>query len=375
LAVHSTRAIRPAQGVQLDAGRPHVVTDAGALDAGGEVVADLALIAGAELVAEEGGDMLGLDHVHGGAHDGLVEGLERRLFLKHDVGGVLDLQEAPMHAVAEMVQYWAETTRPLIEVAMQRGGIEAVGETLGLSRIGDVQKGVVGALEGDAGPRQLPRQPAMAIEIDLQAKRRPGRDPHVAQAELLVDEVEVVVQALARDRLEQRLAARLVVPRAVGGTCLHGGEDVHQAGVIAALREDLSNPILLAECFELADELDLEPGLSGHVLGVGADLVTQRLGPVGVVEEADAACAEVIRHRPSMADVRQRTGDHYPVEAGQHTTNLFLMLIDKWIHRLAPVALSYPNDSRSALFGSGFAGLGCKAPGRGESYSCRDGWD
>jgi hypothetical protein len=43
-AAHSTPAIKPAQGVQLEAGGSHVVADAGALDAGGEVVADLALV-------------------------------------------------------------------------------------------------------------------------------------------------------------------------------------------------------------------------------------------------------------------------------------------------------------------------------------------
>lgn len=58
--------------IALEAGGSHVVTDAGALDAGGEVVADLALIVARELVTQEAGDMLGLDHVHGGAHDGLV---------------------------------------------------------------------------------------------------------------------------------------------------------------------------------------------------------------------------------------------------------------------------------------------------------------
>jgi len=34
-------------------------------------------------------------------------------------------------------------------------------------------------------------------------------------------------------------------------------------------------------------------------------------------------------------------------------------LLDKGVHRLAPDALHvYPNNSRSALFGSGYAGLG-----------------
>ena len=322
--------------VELEAGGTHVMADAGALDAGGEVVADLALVVGVEFVPEEGGDMLGFDDMHGGAHDRLVQGLEGRLLAEHDVGGVLDLHEAPVHAVAEVARDRAEAPCPLIEVAMQ-GGIEAVGKTLGLGGIGDAQEGVVGGLEADAGLRQLPRQPAVAVEVDLQAKRRPGRHPHVAQAELRVDEVEVVVQALAADRLEEGLAARLVVPGAIGGTGLHGREDVHQTGMIAALGEDLLDPILLAERLELADELDLQPGLGGQALGVGADLIAQRLGPAGIVEQADVARSEVARHRLGVADVRQGAGDHHPVEARQHAADLVLVLLDKGIHRLAPV--------------------------------------
>jgi hypothetical protein len=291
------------------------MADAGALDAGGEVIADLALVVGGEFVPEEGGDMLGLDHMHGGAHDGLVQGLEGRLLAEHHVGGVLDLHEAPVHAVAEVAHDGAAVPCPVIELAMQRGGIEAVRQTLGLGRIGKVQEGIVGGVERDAGLRQLSRQPAVAVEVDLQAKRCPGRHPHVAQAELRVDEVEVVVQALAADRLEEGLAARLVVPGTVGGAGLHGGEDVHQPWVIAALGEDLLDPVLLAKRPELTDELDLQPGLGGQVLGIGTDLVAQRLGPARIVEQADAAPTEVACHRAGVADVRQRARDHDSVEA------------------------------------------------------------
>ena len=46
----------------------------------------------------------------------------------------------------------------------------------------------------------------------------------------------------------------------------------------------------------------------------------------------------------------------------------YASLLDKWVHRSAPAASQgYPNDSRSALFGSGFAGLGHCGDGTTES--------
>jgi hypothetical protein len=60
-----------------------------------------------------------------------------------------------------------------------------------------------------------------------------------------------------------------------------------------------------------------------------------------------------------VADIRQGPVDQGAVEAGQHTAYLFLVLLDKGVHRSTPVGLRvYHNDSRSVLFGSGFAGLG-----------------
>ena len=53
---------------------------------------------------------------------------------------------------------------------------------------------------------------------------------------------------------------------------------MNKSGMLAALGEDVVNPIFFAEGFDLADELDLQPRLGGYALGVGSALLTQRLG-------------------------------------------------------------------------------------------------
>ena len=37
----------------------------------------------------------------------------------------------------------------------------------------------------------------MTVAVELEAKRTPGRHPHVAEPQIVVDEIEIVVQALA----------------------------------------------------------------------------------------------------------------------------------------------------------------------------------
>ena len=157
--------------VKLDAGWTHRVTDAGALDTGGEVVAELALAGFGERAPEEGGDMLSLDDVNGGAHDGLVARLKLGFAVKDHVGGILHLHEAPVLARADVAQNRAEALRPTGEGLMECRCAGSVGEFLRLAGIGDEGEGVVEHLEGNAGLEQLAGQPEVAVEVDLQTKR------------------------------------------------------------------------------------------------------------------------------------------------------------------------------------------------------------
>jgi len=160
---------------------------------------------------------------------------------------------------------------------------ERIGQLLRLAGIGDEGEGVVEHVEGNARLAQLAGQPGVAVEVDLQPERCPGRNADVTEPDLLIDEVEVVVQAFAGGGFEKGAMGGLVVPRSVRRTGLHGRENVHQPGVIAALGEDLLDARLLAERLELADKLNLQSRLGGDPLRVVAQLLAQRLGPAGKV--------------------------------------------------------------------------------------------
>ena len=51
--------------------------------------------------------------------------------------------------------------------------------SLGARPVIDADKGTVGGGEADAFRRQSPRQPAVAVAVELQAERRPGRRPQI----------------------------------------------------------------------------------------------------------------------------------------------------------------------------------------------------
>ena len=93
--------------------------------------------------------------------------------------------------------YWAIAFGPLIQPFVQLFGIQSVGQALGTLGVIDVEEGIIHHLEGYAVCYQPLCQPVMAIEVDLQAKRCPGRHANITQPKGFIDEVEVIMEALA----------------------------------------------------------------------------------------------------------------------------------------------------------------------------------
>ena len=186
--------------------------------------------------------------------------------------------------------------------------------------VGDVAEGVVSHSIVDAQLAQLACQPVMAVEVDLQPARQPRRHTHMAQPQILVHEVEVVMQALAVIRYQIRLAGLLVVPRLVGRAGLHGRENADQPRLLTPAGQNLFHPVFLPEV-PLADELDLDSRFGRHLLRVLANPVAERLGELRIVEYPIFLSYrnDVI---PGKADLRQRAENQHPVPTAQHSGDL-----------------------------------------------------
>lgn len=129
--------------VHVEGDPPHLVADACALDPGVEVLADLAEVARIQLLAQEGGHVLGANHVDGRADEVVVEGTQILLALEDDVRGILDLHEAPVIAGRELASRGAERAGEALQLPVQRLGLQAVGDLPGPSEVLDLEEGVV----------------------------------------------------------------------------------------------------------------------------------------------------------------------------------------------------------------------------------------
>src|SRR5215472_19150730 len=98
----------------------------------------------------------------------------------------------------------------------------------------------------------------MAIAIYLEPEWTPSRYPHVAQPQILVDEIHVVVQAFTIVWLPVCLVRLLVMPRLVATTGLHRGQNAHQSRLFSTLVQYLFDSFLLTKALLAPHELNFD---------------------------------------------------------------------------------------------------------------------
>ena len=255
----------------------------------------------------------------------------KRLPISWASWGVIFLHQAPVIALPEYLAYRAQARGVAIQPSVQFIGCEAVGECLRPLYVSHTHERVVGGGEIDTGVRELSRKPRMAVAVKLQPKRTPRRYPQVTQAQRLINEVEVVVQALARVGSQVGLAAGLVVPGLVGFAGLHRRDNVHQPWMPAARRQHLGHHVFLAD-MRLGNVLDPCPLLGCQLLRAFPNPIAQRLGKARVVEDPNPIGVQKARHARRVADPRQRTRNHNPVVAGQHSMQAPLISLRQHPH-------------------------------------------
>ena len=331
--------------VDLDRGVTETMLDAGALDPRRELAADLLGELGSDLVAEEGGDVFGFDGQDGLPGKLFIEGFEDGRRAEHQISGVFDLHETPVVGLGEDVEHRTALLGIVIEDAMQVVGREGVGEGLRALPVVDAQKGIVGKGETDAGGSELAGQPAMPIAIELQTERAPGRHAQIDQAQLGVDEVEVVMQAFASIRPQEGAMRLLVMPGLVGVAGFHRRDDMHQAGTVATDDKHPGDDVLLADVV-LGNVFDGNASGTRQLGGALAHSIAKRFGKSRIVEDPDLPGRKKSRHSLRVTGSRQCAGDDDPVIAGEHSGEALAVTLRQ---RLTQLPLLLPASPAAIL--------------------------
>jgi hypothetical protein len=272
--------------VHFDGERSHLMLDARAEPAFVEAITHLALVVAIQLAAEESGNICGFDHMSKGFQKMRVEGLQRLSVLEDQVGGVFRLHDAPMIVEAQICDYRATLPSQLIQAQVQDFDIELIGDFVGNCVISNVNKSIIHHFVSDATFFQLVRQPAVSVEVELQAEGTPGWNTHIAQPQLLIHKVEIVGHTFAAVRFQIRFACHFVMPWTIRGTGFHRTKDMDQSWLFTTFFQDLLNAVFFAKIL-LANKLDLHSIRLCQRFRIRSDAVTQRLCKFGIIKDAN----------------------------------------------------------------------------------------
>ena len=95
--------------------------------------------------------------------------------LEHDVGGELDLIQAPVVVESELLHHRTVAVGEPIQFPVQHLRPELVGQFLCLLEAGDPAEGVIQHPVFDVALAHRPRQNTVAVAIELQPERAPRR--------------------------------------------------------------------------------------------------------------------------------------------------------------------------------------------------------
>jgi hypothetical protein len=115
--------------------------------------------------------------VNCGPRQPLINSLQAALALEHDVGGELDLIQAPVIVQAELLYHRAVEVGELVQFPMQHLDPELVGQFLCLPEVGDPAEGVIHYPVFDVAFAHLPCQNAVTVAVKLKPEQAPCWHP------------------------------------------------------------------------------------------------------------------------------------------------------------------------------------------------------
>ena len=311
--------------VGLDPVAGHPVLEPPPLGAALGLGEDLGLEGGMELAPEEAQHVLGRQVGRGVTDQVRPHREQLGAGPEQHVGGHLGLVQHPVVAAeagpTDGGQQWVDAPGEGVEHPGPGPVGEAFAQLLGPLQVLDPQQGVVVTAVADAGAVELARQPLPAVDVDLDLIGHPGLDAHMHEAELGVDQVEVVVHALALPTGGLEAVGGLGLADLERPARLDHADDTHHPFGHAVAGGDGPGQVLLllgAGPGAGVVEVDVGPArVGGEALGVVGDLLGGGLGIGGELLQRIALLPQQRRDGPRREQAREVALEDHPVEHRQ----------------------------------------------------------
>lgn len=153
--------------VNLHAGRTHAVLDAAPFNAGRQARTNFLRQRWRDLLAQKAGDPRRICRQYRLAAQAVVQRRQDVCALEHQVGGILNLADAPVVALAKHIQHGTKPLGINVQPLVQNIGTQSISQRLGARQIVDAQKSVVGLRKIDAFALERLGQCVVAVAVKL----------------------------------------------------------------------------------------------------------------------------------------------------------------------------------------------------------------
>lgn len=296
-----------------------------------KVVSHFILVAAVKLAAKECGDILGFNQVNGGANDFVVDRLEIPFSFEDYVSSVFYLHKAPVIVIDKIANDWAVLSDYFIQLTMNTFNIYVISKLLSLVNSVNCHKGIVENLEINILLAESGSQQVVSVTVELQPKRHTCRYSQITQSQLGINKVEIIMQTFAGYRLEICFVSPLIVSGFIGCASLHSRVNVYQSGMHSALGDNIVNAVFFTKNL-FSNKFDFQAVFQSDSFGIFSGVLSQRLSPLGVVENTNTLLTQKQAHTVGVTNARYGSGQYDPVKTGDDPLDFTVVLLDNVLH-------------------------------------------
>ena len=261
-----------------------------------------------------------------------IECGQTRRVAEQQVGGILAGAGGPVIGLADGTADFPVQRMGLIEQARPARAASrcAVVRPAGPGRAGLLRPRRNSCRAGGRPGRRihLAGEPVAPVEAEVHGEGKPGLHTHMAQAQFLVLEVMVEVEAFAGFEHQVNVFGLAVAAHGVGQTVFQRAENGDQTGGHAVVAGDLAGQVFFAG-LAAGQIAEGSPGLLGTGVGGGFDARGQSLGESAEVFDEDTTGVEISFHDGRLEEMAERAAQAQPVKAGQNACHRIAKSVKK----------------------------------------------
>jgi hypothetical protein len=204
----------------------------------------------------------------------------------------------------------------------------SIGQILGLVKIFQPGKAIIGLAVTQAFLIHLTGQPVMAVEADVDEKGKPSLQPQVQQSKPSVLNVEVKVQAFAQFQVRFELFALVIASHFVGPARFYTSKDCYQALFNAVALSDFPRQLFLGQSTAAQIGKGAVEGL-GQSLSTLTHFLCQPGGKLLEVFAQHLGFVQILLKNFGAIQVAQRSLKAHAVEGVKNAHDVFLVFLHK----------------------------------------------